>query len=193
MGPIFKLNDISFSVYVIFVILVGILFGAILERSGFISTKKLTGTFLFDDFAVLKVMFSAIIVTMIGLYFLADINVIEIAKVYFGKTYWISQLVGGILFGIGFMLSGYCPGTSVVSVATGSIDALVVVLGAIAGMWVFGFGFKIWEGLYKAGNIGKATLPKAFGVNHWVVIIIITIAGLGMFYAAEWREKKIAE
>jgi len=193
MGPIFKLNDISFSVYVIFVILIGMLFGIILERSGFISTKKLTGTFLFDDFTVVKVMFVGIVVAMIGLYFLADINVINISKVYFGKTYWISQLVGGLLFGIGFMLTGYCPGTSVVAFASGSLDALVVLLGAVAGMWFFGFGFSLWEGLYKAGNIGKATLPKALGVNHWVIIIFITLAAGGMFYAAEWWEKKIAE
>ena len=192
MGPIFKLNHVSFSVYLLFVILIGMLFGMALERSGFISTKKLTGVFLFDDFAVIKVMFTAIVVASVGLYFLADINVINIAKVYFGKTYWISQLVGGLLFGVGFMLSGYCPGTSVVALASGSIDALFVLLGAITGMWIFGFGYPLWEGLYKAGKLGKITLPQVLGVNHWVVIVILIAFAGGMFYAAEWWEKKIS-
>ncbi len=193
MGPLFKISHPSHAVYIIVTIIIGMMFGAVLERAGFISTKKLTGVFYFDDFAVLKVMFTAIVVASVGLYFLSDVGLIDIGRVYFSKTFWISQLVGGLLFGVGFMLTGYCPGTSVVSLASGSIDALFVVLGMLSGMWVFGGLFSIFKSLYYAGKLGRITLPEVFGVNHWVVIIIVAIMAAGMFYGAELREKYLRE
>ncbi len=193
MGPVFKLYNLPHGLYIIVAIIIGFFFGAVLERAGFISTKKLTGVFYFDDFAVLKVMFTAIVVAGVGLYFLSDIGVINISRVYFPRTYWISQLVGGLLFGVGFMLSGYCPGTAVVSFASGSLDAISVILGMITGMWIFGGLFNLWKGLYYAGNVGRVTLPRLFGLNHWVVLLLVAIMAGAMFYGAELREKYLRE
>ena len=193
MGPLFKLYSLPYWLYIVVAIVMGFFFGAVLERAGFISTKKLTGVFYFDDFAVLKVMFTAIVVAGVGLYFLSDIGVINIHRVYFSKTFWISQLVGGLLFGIGFMLSGYCPGTSLVSLVSGSIDAIFVFLGMITGMWIFGGLFDLWKGLYYAGNIGRVTLPQAFGWSHWVVLLLVIIMAGAMFYGAEMRERYLRE
>ena len=193
MGPLFKIYDLSYGLYVILAIIVGFFFGAVLERAGFISTRKLTGVFYFDDFAVLKVMFTGIVVAGVGLYLLGDIGVIDLGKVYFPKTYWISQLVGGLLFGVGFMISGYCPGTAVVSFASGSLDAIAVILGMITGMWIFGGLFDLWKGLYYAGNVGRVTLPQLFGLNHWIVLLLVIIMAAGMFYGAELREKYLRE
>ncbi len=190
MGPLFKLYYIPYFWYIALSIITGIFFGLVLTLSGFTYTRKLTGVFYFDDMAVLKVMFTAIVVASIGLYFLSDIGTIVFSKVYVPKTYWISQLIGGLLFGIGFMLSGYCPGTSVISFASGNLDALFVMLGMVAGMWVFGLGYKIWKGLYLAGNIGRVTLDKLFGVNHWIIIGIVFVMAVFVFIIIETLEHK---
>ena len=191
MGPIFKLYQLPYGLYIIVTIIIGFFFGIILERAGFIRTKILTGVFYFDDFTVLKVMFTAIVTAGIGLYLLGDIGIINMAKVYFGKTYWISQLVGGLLFGVGFMLTGYCPGTSIVSFSSGSKDAFFVLLGMLTGMWIFGALFNLWKGLYYAGKLGRITLPEVLGLNHWIVLLIIVIMAGLMFWGAEIREKKL--
>ncbi len=193
MGPLFKMYHLPHGLYIVLTIIMGFFFGAVLERAGFISTRKLTGVFYFDDFAVLKVMFTAIVVAGVGLYFLGDIGVINLSKVYFPKTFWISQLVGGLLFGVGFMLSGYCPGTAVVSFASGSIDAIFVILGMISGMWIFGGLFDLWKNLYYAGKLGRVTLPDVLGLNHWIVLLIIAVMAAAMFYGAEWRERQLRD
>ncbi len=190
MGPIFKLTHISHGLYILIAILTGIAFGAILTVSGFISTKKLTGVFYFDDFAVLKVLFTGIVVGSIGIYLLGDLGTLNFSRIYIPRTFWISQFVGGLLFGVGFILSGYCPGTSIISAVTGSLDAIIVIVGMLAGMAVFGIGFPLWEKLYLAGEAGKITLPDVFGVNHWVVIGALVVIAVFMYIHVELFEKR---
>ena len=190
MAPILKFYHVPFFWYFVLTLITGFFFGIVLAISGFYDTKKLTGVFFFDDMAVLKVMFSAIVVASIGLYLLVDLGTLDLTRLYIPKTYWISQLVGGLLFGIGFMLSGYCPGTSFVSLAYGSLDALFVILGMIFGMWVFGFGYKLWKGLYLAGYLGRITLDRLFGINRWIVIGAVFVIAVFAFIQIEIFEQK---
>ncbi len=190
MGPVFKIFALPHWLYITSAIVTGVFFGAILTVSGFISTRKLTGVFYFDDFAVLKVLFTGIVVGSIGIYLLGDLGTINFQKIYISKTFWVSQLVGGLLFGIGFMLSGYCPGTSIVSAAVGSIDALVVIVGMLAGMLLFGLGYNLWKGIYLAGESGRITLSQVLGINHWVIIGLLVVIAVFMYIHVEMFEKK---
>src|SRR4051794_20925526 len=107
-------------------ILIGIAFGFTLERAGLGSARKLTGQFYFTDFTVFKVMFSGIVVAMLGAFWLAHFGVLDLSRVYVPETFLLPQLIGGIVFGIGFVIAGLCPGTSCVAAATGRGDGLAV-------------------------------------------------------------------
>ena len=103
-------------------IVIGIAFGWTLERAGLGSARKLTGQFYFTDLTVFKVMFSAILVAMLGVFWLGRIGVLDLSRVYVPETFLLPQLVGGVVFGAGFVVAGLCPGTSCVAAATGRVD-----------------------------------------------------------------------
>mgnify|MGYP001076582934 CR=1 FL=1 len=129
--------------------LIGIGFGFFLERAGFGSARKLVSQFYLDDLAVFKVMFTAIVTAMLGVTYLSWIGFLDLELVYLVPTYWIAQVVGGLLLGVGFVVGGYCPGTSVVSTATGKLDGVVFVLGFAAvflafSQWAYEVGTGEW-------------------------------------------------
>jgi len=171
-------------------LLFGIFFGLSLERSGLGNPHKLTGVFYFQDFTVPKVMFTAIVVASTGLYLLSDLNLLDLGRVYIIPTFFWPQLVGGLVFGAGFVVSGYCPGTAVTGFASGRIDALVTMAGVSAGSLLFAVLYPMLEGFYLSSDRGVVTVPGLLGVNHWVVIVaLITMAG-GMFYFLGRWEKR---
>lgn len=114
----------SFSTvsYVVIGIVLGFFFGFFLERAGFSSAKKLTDQFYFKDFSVLKVMFTAIIIAMLGIAYFSMLGWLNFGELYVPLTFIWPQLVGGLFLGAGFILGGYCPGTSVVAAAIGKIE-----------------------------------------------------------------------
>jgi hypothetical protein len=173
-------------------IVFGFFFGLSLERGGLGDPHKLTGVFYLRDFTVPKVMFTAILVAAAGLYLLSDLQFLDISRVWIIPTFFWPQLLGGALFGIGFVVSGYCPGTAAAGLASGRLDALVVMLGIGAGSLLFAVLFPALEGFYVSSDRGKETLQMFFGVNHWVVLIALAVMAGGMFFAME-RFQKPAE
>src|SRR5688572_1952067 len=115
-------------------VLVGVAFGWCLERAGLGNARKLAGQFYLTDLTVLKVMFSAIVTAMLGAFWLARLGVLDLSRVYVPETYLLPQLVGGLVFGVGFAVGGLCPGTSCVAAAAGRGDGLALVLGMFAGV-----------------------------------------------------------
>lgn len=174
-------NTISLGLALLF----GIFFGLSLERGGLGDPHKLTGVFFFHDFTVPKVMFTAILVAATGLYLLSDLRILDISRVYIIPTFFWPQLVGGVLFGIGFVVSGYCPGTGVAGLASGRLDALVALIGVAAGSLLFAVLFPAIEGFYLSSSMGTATLQKLLGVNHWIVIAALFIIAAGLFLSME--------
>jgi len=162
-------------------LLSGILFGYVLEAAGFGSPRKLTGQFSLKDFAVFKVMFTAVLVTAVGLYLLRLGGVIAGNAVFIPTLFFWAIAAGGLLIGAGFALGGYCPGTSVVGVASGRFDALVFVAGMIAGTTVFAYLFDPLTGFYFAAKGPDAQrLPDLLGLPEWLilaVLIVIAVAG----------------
>jgi uncharacterized membrane protein YedE/YeeE len=160
---------------------VGIAFGACLERSGLGSARKLMGQFDLTDLAVFKVMFSAIVTAMLGLFWLSRLGVLDVQKVYLPDTFLLPQLVGGALFGVGFALAGLCPGTSCVAAATGRLDGAAVMLGMFTGVLATGVALPSLQQLYLATARGGLTLPRLLGIPEGVVILVIVGVALVAF------------
>ena len=169
---------------------IGIAFGWCLERSGMGSARKLAGQFYLTDLTVFKVMFSAIVTAMLGVFWLGWLGVVNVSRIYVPETFILPQLVGGIVFGIGFAIGGLCPGTSCVSAATGRVDGLMVVLGMFAGVLVTGVLFSSLEPFYNSTPRGQLTLPTLFHLPYGVVALAVVLVALGGFRVAEVLERR---
>jgi len=164
-------------------LLLGLLFGLALEGAGFGSARKLTAQFTLRDFAVFKVMFTAVLVAAAGLWALESAGVIGPRSVFIPTLYLWAIAAGGALIGTGFVIGGYCPGTCVVAVASGRLDALGFVAGMIAGVWAFAAGFDALRPFYLAaeGPAGQ-TLDRLLNVPEPVVLaVLIVIAAVGFW------------
>lgn len=191
-APFFKLGYFGEDVSLVVAFLIGIGFGFFLERAGFGSARKLTAQFYFTDLSVFKVMFSAIVTAMVGLLYLSWIGFVDLSLVYLTPTYLLPQVIGGLLLGVGFVIGGYCPGTSCVGAATGKLDALVYLAGIIAGIVVFGEFFPLVKDLYYATPMGQVTLPQLLNVPYGLVVFVVILMAITGFAGATWVEKTMA-
>ncbi len=191
-APFFKFGLFGDEASLIVAFIIGIGFGFFLERAGFGSGRKLAAQFYFTDMTVFKVMFTAIVTAMIGLFWLSVLGIVDLSLVYVSPTYLVPQIVGGLILGVGFVIGGYCPGTSCVSAATGRYDAMVYVTGIIAGVFVFGEAYPLLKDFYSSSAMGRITLPELFGVSYGLVVFLVVLMAVGGFVGAEWVEKKLA-
>ncbi|MDL2716489.1 MAG: YeeE/YedE thiosulfate transporter family protein [Acidobacteriota bacterium] len=168
--------------------LVGVAFGFVLERAGFGRARNLAAQFYLTDLRVLKVMFSAIVTACVGMAFLAGIGVLDLALITVPETFLWPQLVGGLLLGAGFIVSGYCPGTGVVAVASGNLDAVAAIGGIMAGSLAFGFGYGPLESFYKSGAMGVVRIDRLLGVPISVVAAAVVAMAVGAFLGGEKLE-----
>jgi len=192
-APFFKFGLFNFDVSLIIAFIIGIAFGFALERGGFGNARILAAQFYFSNMRVLKVMFTAIVTAMLGIYYLSVIGFMDLSLVYVSNTYIVPQVVGGLILGVGFVIGGYCPGTSVVSFSTGRLDGLVYILGVMAGIFVFGEIYPLIEKFYYSTNLGSLTIPQYFDMSYGMVVFFVVLMALGAFAAAEWAEKKFAD
>ena len=184
-APFFKFGMFNDEVSLIVAFVLGLGFGFVFERGGFGSGRMLAAQFYFTDMRVFKVMFTAIVVTMIGLFYLSWIGFVDLSLVYFGDTYLVPQVVGGLILGVGFVIGGYCPGTSSVAIATGKIDAMVYAVGGLFGIFVFGESFDWIKDFFNSTPMGRITLPELFGLDYGIVLlaVILLAIALKMFFS----------
>jgi uncharacterized membrane protein YedE/YeeE len=173
-------------------LVVGIAFGWCLERAGLGNARKLAGQFYGADFTVLKVLFSAIVTAMLGVFWLAQLGVLDPARVYVPETWLLPQAVGGALFGVGMVAGGLCPGTSCVAAAAGRRDGVAVIGGMLAGILLFAAAFPLLRRLYEATPAGTLTLPDLLRVSPGIVVAAVVALALGAFAAAEALERRAA-
>ncbi len=182
MGPLVPEivgNELNFVV----ALLIGVAFGFILEQAGFSTSKKLVGLFYGYDFTVLRVFFTGGVTAMLGVVALNHFGYLDVNLIYINPTFLWSAVVGGIIMGLGFVIGGYCPGTSVCAAAIGKIDAMWFVLGSAIGVFIFGEGYPVWEGLYKAENWGNVTMFKQLGISQSLFAFLLTFAAVFAFWA----------
>lgn len=191
-APFFQFGLFGDEASLIVAFLIGIGFGFFLERAGFGSARKLTDQFYFKDMAVFRVMFTAIVTAMLGLFYLAAMGWVDLSLVYISPTYLWPQIVGGALLGVGFVVGGYCPGTSVVAMATGKIDALVNIAGIFTGIFVIGELWPSITGFTDASNLGRLTLPEVFHLAPGLVVFLVVLMAIGGFWGAGALERRFA-
>jgi uncharacterized membrane protein YedE/YeeE len=163
----------------------GLAFGFFLQKGRVLRYDKQVSAMLFTDMTILKFMLSAIIVGMFGILAMHDLEIIKLSHKAMNVG---GVVVGGALFGIGWAVMGYCPGTSVGAVGEGRWHAIFGVIGMIAGAAVYAELFPFFKSTVLTwADFGKIGLPEALGMNHWVVAVIFTIMTIAMF---RWFEKK---
>lgn len=198
MGPLYPQELLSSEYNLLIGFLIGIGFGFLLEAAGFTSTRKLAGVFYGYDATVIKVFFTAALTALIGLFILHFMGWIDITATFFPKTFWIPTLIGGAIMGAGFIIGGFCPGTSLAAAATGKIDAMVFVFGVLIGIFGFIFTYDLWEGLRKSGNMGKVNVTEWLGINEGAFIFIFVVVAVIAFVGFQrwqdyWKEKMSKE
>ena len=194
MFPLSSTLDLSTVATLGLANVLGLGFGFILERAGFGSARKLTAVFYFSDMAVVKVMFTAIVTAMAGLWILSGAGALDLAELYVEPTNYTGAVIGGLIFGTGFVIGGYCPGTSIAACATGRLDAAAFLAGMLGGVYLFAETLPEVDRWARAAAQGEITLPSLTGLSMgWFVLLFVAIlaaASWGM-RAAETRFEKL--
>lgn len=178
MGPLVKNGIISGGVNSLFAVLIGILFGYALQRSGFTNSRKISAAFYMKDVDVPVVMFTAIITASIGLWGMSLLGLIDPGKMYFLPSYLLPMVAAGFIFGIGMAVGGFCPGTSLASMVTGKIDAMVFVGGFFLGSLLFGDLYPVWEKFYNSDGLGVFRIDQLLNVNLGLAVLIVALLGV---------------
>ena len=165
-------------------------FGFALERAGLGNARKLTGQFYLTDLTVFKVMFTAIVTAMLGLFWLSRLGWLDLGAIAVPETYLRPQIIGGLVFGAGFALAGLCPGTSCVAAASGRGDGLAVVIGLFTGVLTSGLAFPMLADFYDSDARGAWTLPSLLHVSYGTAVLAVVLVALAGFAAAERLESR---
>lgn len=169
---------------------IGVAFGWTLECAGLGNAPKLARQFYLTDLTVFKVMFSALVTAMLGAFWLARFGVIDLSTIYVPETFIVPQLVGGLIFGLGFVACGLCPGTSCVSAATGRGDGFAAVGGIFGGIVVAGLAVPMLGQFFSSTARGAFTLPEALSLPYGVVVLAVVALALSGFAVAERLERR---
>ena len=183
IAPLAKTGAISASLILWLAVPIGFIFGFALFHAGFTDSRRIAWAFYFKDVGVPVVMFSAIATGMLGLWGLSLIGFLDISKVYMLPTFLLPMAVGGLIFGLGMVIGGYCPGTAAASIATGKIDAIIFIVGFLLGSLLFGDFFPVWGDFYNSDYMGAFRLDQWLGIGLGpTVLIIVLIAVSGTIF-----------
>jgi uncharacterized membrane protein YedE/YeeE len=163
----------------------GILFGFLLQRGQVLRYDKQLGALRLLDMTIVKFMLSSILVSMVGVYLLHDLG---LAKLSVKSTVLGGNIVGGLIFGVGWGLFGFCPGTAVGAVGEGRWGTVWGIIGMVVGAGFYAEAYPFMkQTVLTWGKLGKVTLPQVLGVNHWVLIPVMILGTLGVFF---WFERR---
>jgi len=163
----------------------GILFGFFMQKAQVIRYDRQLAALRLQDMTIVKFMLTTILVAMVGIYLLLDLGLVKLSV----KPLVLGgNVLGGLIFGIGWGIVGYCPGTAMGALGEGRYDSIFGLLGMILGAAIYAEMFPLMKATVLTwGNFGKITLPSVLGINHWIVIVVLVAAFIGLF---RWFEKK---
>jgi uncharacterized membrane protein YedE/YeeE len=163
----------------------GAAFGWLLHRGRLTSYDTIVNQFRLRDFTVAKVMLTAIVVGGIGVLVLVEVGA---AKFHVRDANMLATIVGAAIFGIGMVLYGYCPGTGLAAVGTGSVHAFAGALGMIAGAMAYAFSFDwVRANILSVWKMGPATLSAVTGIPAIAILFALALAAFVFFAALESR------
>jgi uncharacterized protein len=190
MGPLVpEIISNEFNLMIAFII--GIGFGYVLEQGGFSSTRKLAGLFYGYDFTVLRVFFTAGVTAMVGVLLLSHFNLLNLELIYINPTFLWSALVGGGIMGAGFIIGGFCPGTSVCAAAAGRLDAMFFLAGSFIGIFAFTEMYPLFKDIYVAENWGAVRIDVFLGLSKELFAVIMSVVAIGAFIGVRFIEDKV--
>jgi uncharacterized membrane protein YedE/YeeE len=188
-APFYQAGALGPHSGLVIAVLIGAAFGFFLERAGLGNGRKLASQFYLNDLTVFKVMFTAILTALLGLFWVGQAGVLDVSLILLSPTYLIPQVVGGLLFGAGFVIGGYCPGTSCVAAASGKLDAVAVFGGMMAGILFYGEVYPSIRPFAESTGMGRISFPELLSIRPGVVVGIVTLLALAGFALAGRIEK----
>ena len=191
-APFYQFGSFGNDTALWLAVIIGIGFGFFLEQAGFGGSVKLAQQFYFRDLTVFKVLFTAIITAMLGLFWFSWFGFLDLSLVHVLPTFLVPQLVGGLVFGIGFVMGGYCPGTCCVASVTGKMDGWIHLLGMLTGIFLFGELFPLIGDWYSSTSMGESTLSQILNLSHGTTVLLIVLVALIGFYGVDKLETKLS-
>jgi len=192
ISTFFGNDTLASSTAMLAALAIGLAFGFALERAGFGSSRRLAGIFYFRDMAVLKVMFTAVVVAMLGLLYARGLGWIGEEQLFFMPSIYGAQILGGLILGVGFAVGAWCPGTAAVGLASGRWDAAVFLGGAAIGSVLFNEMFGMLKGLYAWGDSGVQFAWQSVGLSAAPFAVLFVLVAIGCFWGAEYIERRVA-
>jgi len=193
MGPLVSQGIIDPAWNNVLALLIGFAFGYILEATGFSSSRKLAGVFYGYDFVVLRTFMTAVMVAMVGLMFFDYFGWIDLSMIYILPTFVSSAVIGGVIMGLGFVVGGFCPGTSLCGAVIGKIDAMVFTAGIFIGIFIFSEAFPFFENIYYANDLGAVKINEFFGISAGMFTLIFVVMAIAAFYVTYLIRKKVKD
>lgn len=170
---------------IVYGFITGIIFGFLLQKGRVIRYDKQIGALLLIDMTIVKFMLTSILVAMVGVYLLVDM---DLAKLSLKTTILGGNIIGGLIFGLGWGILGYCPGTQLGALGEGRWDTVWGIIGMLFGAALFAEAYPfLKETVLTWGDFGKITIPQVLGISHWPVIVVMVVLGVLLF---RWFEKK---
>ena len=191
MGPLTYFDVISTEWNYVIAIFIGMAFGYIMEASGFSSSRKLIGVFYGYDFAVIRVFITATLVAIIGLLYMGHFGWIDYDVLFVHPTFIFSATVGGVIMGFGFIIGGFCPGTSLCAVAIGKIDGLVFTVALFVGIFLYSFVYPLIEPYYNMGDMGHITITEYFDISTGWFTFGFSVISVIIFYVTTRIRRKV--
>jgi hypothetical protein len=192
MGPLSVLSEFPEWMNLLIAFAIGIGFGFALEQAGFSSSRKLAGMFYGYDTTVLKVFFTAAIVALAGSQLLSYFGLLDLSQVYVNPYFVKASILGGIIMGAGFIMGGYCPGTSISALSIGKIDGMVFLTGGLFGAFLFAETYPMIQSLANDNNKGALQIDAWMGISPGFFTLLLILAAVLLFWIAELAEKKFS-
>jgi hypothetical protein len=190
MGPLSILFEFPEWLNLLIAFFIGIGFGFTLEQAGFSSCRRLAGMFYGYDTTVLKVFFTAAIVALAGSQLLSYLGLMNLKLVFVNPYYVNASIVGGVIMGAGFIMGGYCPGTSISALSIGKLDAMVFLAGGLTGAFLFAETFPLVQTFATDNYLGPMRIDQWMGVSPGLFTLLLILAAVLLFWVAEIAERK---
>jgi rhodanese-related sulfurtransferase/uncharacterized membrane protein YedE/YeeE len=191
MGP-FVPDLISDQLNLVVALILGLAFGFVLEQAGFSSSRKLAGVFFGYDFTVLRVFFTAAVTAMSGILLLGWFGLLDVDAMYVNPTWLWPAIAGGAIMGLGFVLGGYCPGTSVCAAAIGKIDAMLFIGGGLLGVFAFGEFFPLYSNFFVSSALGPLKVFESLGISGGLFAFLLIAMAVMAFAVTTLIERRVS-
>ena len=178
LAPLYQLGHLGDIGMIIVGLILGFLFGYLVENVGFANANNFAAAFYSEDWRVYQVLFTAILTAMILTFFAFYLGFLDISLVQLSVVYLGAQIVGGLILGAGIVIGGYCPGTDIAAAMTRKLDAWVFLIGAFVGILLYAEVYPYISRFVLSWNMGKLTLSDLFGVSYGVsveIVVIVTV------------------